>query len=378
MLKIAADLLRKLNIAIIDHLWCLLVITARNTAWWINEEIAEMKRLDHKLHSIRSGKYTRDDFIIADAKDADMGSGITGLGPRPDGSGWRTRPEFIAQIEAVIQQDMVDIMLVSAAILEQLHKRSAFKDSAITPAIRGNDATDCWGGIRHGRYPCHASRPFRTADLELVMYGKRGVEAGSPITGADLGLYSVTFVNDLDRDIYAMNEYARFRADAAKLGFRHFLEVFNPNINIGLDARQTGEFVNDCILRCLAGVMEADRPKFLKIPYNGPKAMEELCAFDDTLVVGVLGGGAGTNRDTFELIHQAEKYGARLALFGRKINLAESQEEMIRHMRLVVQGEITPEEAVRAYRAEVEKLKLKPKRSLEDDLQITEAVLRDS
>lgn len=334
-------------------------------------------RLDQKLQNIRKGNYKRGDFIIADAKDADMGSGIVGLGQRPDGSGWRNRMEFIEQIEAVIRQDEVDIMLVSASILERLHQRSAFDGSAIKPAIRANDTTDCWGLVRHGRYAHHPSHPFRTADLELVMHGKRDAPAGSPVTGTDLGLYSVTFVNEIERDLNALNEYSRFRAEAEQLGFRHFLEVFNPNVNTGMDQSQIAEYVNDCILRCLAGVMEADRPDFLKMPFNGPRAMEELASFDDKLIVGVLGGGAGTNRDTFELIFQAEKYGARIALFGRKINLAESQEQMIRFMRLVVQHELTPEEAVRAYRAEVEKLGLTPKRPLEDDLQITEAVLRN-
>ena len=33
---------------------------------------------------------------------------------------------------------------------------------------------------------------------------------------------------------------------------------------------------------------------------------------------------AGTTRDTFELLAQGVKYGARVALFGRKIGLAES------------------------------------------------------
>ncbi len=75
-------------------------------------------------------------------------------------------------------------------------------------------------------------------------------------------------------------------------------------------------YVNDCILRCIAGLTTAERPEFLKIAYNGPKAMEELASFDPSVIVGVLGGGAGTTRDTFELLHQAEKYGARVALFG--------------------------------------------------------------
>jgi len=37
------------------------------------------------------------------------------------------------------------------------------------------------------------------------------------------------------------------------------------------------------------------------------------------LVVGLLGGSSGTTRDTFELLSQGEKAGARVALFGRKL-----------------------------------------------------------
>ena len=109
------------------------------------------------------------------------------------------------------------------------------------------------------------------------------------------------------------------------------------------------EFVNDAIVRCLAGLTESERPKFLKIAYNGAKALEELTSFDPGLVVGVLGGGAGTTRDCFELIHQAELYGGRVALFGRKINLAESPLDIVRLMRTVADGALTPLEAVKHY-----------------------------
>ena len=100
--------------------------------------------------------------------------------------------------------------------------------------------------------------------------------------------------------------------------------------------------MNDNLARCLSGVLKRNRPQFLKYPYNGPKALEELVAFDPGLVVGVLGGGAGTNRDTFELLYQAEKYGARVALFGRKINLAESQLDIVHFMRAVADGADQP------------------------------------
>ena len=39
------------------------------------------KSLDKKLAQIRAGKYTPQDFIIADAKDADIGFGTAAPGP---------------------------------------------------------------------------------------------------------------------------------------------------------------------------------------------------------------------------------------------------------------------------------------------------------
>jgi len=309
-----------------------------------------------------------------------MGSGVAGLGTVRGADGsvqrYRTRQEFLDSIVEIIAQDIVDIMLVSASNLDELHRRGAFRTSAIKPAVRANDTTDCWGAIRHGKYALHPSHPFATASIPRVMFGSAEPAKGAPVTGTDLGLYSLTFVNDLETDIAALRQFKEFRAEAAKYGFKYFFEVFNPNIDTGLTREQTGEFVNDCILRCLAGVSAPDRPLFLKMPFNGPKALEELAGFDSTLVVGILGGGAGTTRDTFELLYQAEKYGGRLALFGRKINLAELPLALVSLMRQVADGAVAPEEAVRAYHGELQKAGLRPARALEDDRVITEAVLK--
>ena len=103
--------------------------------------------------------------------------------------------------------------------------------------------------------------------------------------------------------------------------------------------------------------------------------MGELCSYDPELVVGILGGAAGTNRDTFQLLSDAQRDGARVALFGRKIKLAESPLEMVRHMRRVVDGALTPEEAVQAYHAAIRADGLVPARSLDEDLRITEPAL---
>ena len=104
--------------------------------------------------------------------------------------------------------------------------------------------------------------------------------------------------------------------------------------------------------------------------------MEELAGYDpERLIVGVLGGAKGTTRDTFELIFQAEKYGARVALFGRKINLAEDPHALVRYMRAVVEKEIGPDEAVKAYHSELKKAGRKPTLPLAKDRVITEAAL---
>lgn len=340
-----------------------------------------MKRLDHKLARIRAGQYTRSDFIIADAKDGDMGSGCTTPAPArtKDGSpapGPRRLQTYLDQIKAVVEQDIVDIMLMSASNLERMVEEGVFRDSRVQPAIRANEATDCWGGVRGGTYTAHRSRPFSTAKLPRVMHGTLRPAPGAPITGTDLGLYSLTFNNDLDSDIASLEAFAKFRDEAAENGFRYFLEVFNPNAPCGLDQRDVPAFVNDHILRALAGVVRADRPQFLKIPFNGPAALEELAAYDPSLIVGVLGGGAGTTRDTFELLHQAEKHGARLALFGRKINLADSPLDIVKIMREVADGTVSPDEAVRAYHGDLQRQGIKPSRPLADDNVVTEAVLK--
>ena len=326
------------------------------------------KTLDRRLTSILAGSYKPDDFIIADAKDGDMGRGLSVAGPGrpgPDGkpkSTWVTRAEYVGDMEDTIRQGEIDILLCSVANAEVLSQRGHF-NGPVTVAIRANDTTDVWGQRGSG-YSKAPSRPYRSAKLPLVS------------RFCDLGLYSVTFNNDLDLDVATLDAYARFREEAERNHFRHFLEVFNPNAPVGLSPEQVPDFVNDCIHRIVSGLTRAERPVFLKVVYNGRRALEELVADDPSLVVGILGGGHGTTRDAFELLHQGAKYGARVALFGRKIQFAESPLDLVALMRPVVRGDVTPLEAVRAYHGTLEKKRLRPARPLDADSAITEAVLR--
>jgi len=327
------------------------------------------KTLDRKLASIQAGSYRPDDFIITDAKDADMGRGLGSAGPQrpgPDGRprpGFRPRPDFLEDMVQTTRQAEIDILLASASNGEVLADQGLFQASPVTLAVRANDSTDVWLA-RGSSYAREPSRPFRSASLEAVR------------RFCDLGLYSITFNNELGHDLASAEAYARFREDARGAGFRHFLEVFNPNAAVGIAPGAVPAFVNDCIHRLLAGLTRAERPLFLKIAYNGSRALEELVADDPGLVVGVMGGAAGTARDCYELLAQAARHGARAALFGRKIQLSESALDLLALMRPVVRGELSPLEAVRAYHAALERKGLRPARSLQADSEITEAVLR--
>jgi hypothetical protein len=99
--------------------------------------------------------------------------------------------------------------------------------------------------------------------------------------------------------------------------------------------------------------------------------MEELCGYDSSLVVGVLGGSAGTTFDAFSLVYEAKRHGARVALFGRKINAAEDQLSFVHFLRMVAGDQILPAEAVRAYHGALEGQGIGPWRSLDKDLEAT-------
>ncbi|PLW76465.1 hypothetical protein [Cohaesibacter celericrescens] len=327
------------------------------------------KRLDQKLARIEKGDYTPSDFIIADAKDADMAGGIAANGPRLDASGQPTsmmRPMQVYRDDmvAMIQSDLVDIMLTSLSSAEYLSSAGHFAGSDITPTVRLNDGSDIWlmRGADYKRLPC---QPFRTARLDRVR----------PV--ADLGLYAITFYNDLEKDYRTLEAYAQFRDEANAAGIRHFLEVFNPHFDVATPGTDFASYNNDAIVRTLAGVSRLDGPIFLKMAYNGPHATEELASYDPSrLIVGILGGAFSTTRDTLEMVKQAERYGARVALFGRRIFFAESSTGIVRTMRRMLEEDISSEESCKTYYDELLKAGIKPKLSLAEDLELTDPVLK--
>src|SRR5260370_35930421 len=95
------------------------------------------KSLDIKLAHIHADPHGCKDFILADAKDADMALAIGAPGRSPEAhSGelrYRSLGEFRDIIVQIVEQGLVDIMLMSASTSEVLtiHQR-IFERSPVT------------------------------------------------------------------------------------------------------------------------------------------------------------------------------------------------------------------------------------------------------
>ena len=332
------------------------------------------KTLDAKIARIKADPSCKD-FLLADAKDADMAYGISAPGKSPEHHAhegrYRSLAEYREQIRQVIGQAKVDIVLMSASTNEILTiEERLFDQSPVTPAARANDTTDIHLATG-SRYAQQSALPFRSTTIDHIQCGKLACSIEERKLGADLGLYSVTFNNDVELDLRTLETYKAFRLEAEKKGFRHFLEVFNPNLPGVVADAQLGQYINDQVVRALAGVTRTGRPLFLKVVYQGPDFMEQLARYDPDLIPGIMGGASVTTLDAFKMLAEAKKYGARIALYGRKINNSEHQLAFIAFLRLIADGEIEPEEAVCAYHGVLQELNIKPYRPLKEDLEVT-------
>src|SRR5438105_809445 len=130
------------------------------------------KSLDDKLARIYADPARAKDFILADAKDADMALAIGAPGRSPEAHAgelrYRSLPEFRDIIVQIVEQRLVDVMLMSASTSEVLTiQKRIFDKSPVTPAARDNDTTDI-NIVRGSRYPAQPSLPFRNATLDHI------------------------------------------------------------------------------------------------------------------------------------------------------------------------------------------------------------------
>src|SRR6516225_9950509 len=96
------------------------------------------KSLDLKLARIHADPHGAKDFILADAKDADMALAIGAPGKSPEAHAGETRYRSLAEfrdiIQQIVEQKLVDVMLMAASTSEvlTLHQR-IFENSPVTP-----------------------------------------------------------------------------------------------------------------------------------------------------------------------------------------------------------------------------------------------------
>jgi hypothetical protein len=133
------------------------------------------KSLDTKISRILNDPNCGD-FLLADAKDADMAGGMAAPGKSPEHHAeeghFRSLDDYRDIIRQNVRQGLVDIMLMSASTSEVLTIRERiFDNSHVTPAIRANDTTDIWLA-QGGQYAKQPARPFRSADIDHGMCGK--------------------------------------------------------------------------------------------------------------------------------------------------------------------------------------------------------------
>ena len=322
-----------------------------------------MRRIDEKLAKITAEDYSRRDFIITFAKDADLLRGCSATGR--DGLG-RPRPlaAYRADVRRVIESDLADIVLTSLSTAEMLAESGVYARATATPAVRLNDPTDMWR-VRGGAYPTDPALPFRSARLDAV----------KPV--ANLGLYGMTFYNSSAHDHATLTAYCEFRDIASKVAIRHFLQVSDPKVRIDTGDADYAAFRNDILIRSLAGVARRERPIFIEVDYHGPAATEELAGWHPSrIVIGITGCPNGTTRDCLERLAQAERHGARLASFSRESFNCEDPVLMLVAMRRVIRDGMPSHEAVRAYHDDLKAAGLQPNRPLQEDAELSCPMLK--
>ena len=204
-----------------------------------------MRSLDRKLANIRGGKYTPDDFIIADAKDGDIGFGRASCVRDAKGH-FTPRATHLEAIREMTKSGLVDIMLMSASTAERLSNEGLFKGSEVTPAIRLNDTTDIWSA-RGGRYKEEPSRHHRTARIDQAQEDHRS----RPLLGH---LLEPARHRRAERRSLFRVPRRGGRATACGTSSKSSTRRSTSGLPTSADI---GSFINDNIVRTLAGVMEA-------------------------------------------------------------------------------------------------------------------------
>ena len=259
------------------------------------------KSLDRKLARILADRSCAD-FILADAKDADMAYGMAAPGRSPEHHAqegrFRSLDEYRQLIRENVRQGLVDIMLISASTNEVLTLQRA--------AVRPQPRHAGHPGQRHDRHLGRPGRRLPPRALEAVplRLDRPGDVRQAPIASRTNGRSAPTWASTPSPSTttwpWTIARWRRTGRSARKR--RPRTSATSSKSSIPTPCKHPmpdlGRFINDMIVRTLAGVAGKERPLFLKVVYHGPAAMEQLVAYDSRLVVGILGGVVGHDATT--------------------------------------------------------------------------------
>ena len=135
----------------------------------------QQKSLDTRIARILTNTSCRD-FLLVDAKDADMAFGLAAPGVLSnhvaEDNLFRTMEFYREQICGIVADGHIDVMLMSANTNAQLTiDKQLFETSSVTPAVRMNDTTDIWLSAGTGSYSTQPALPFSTCTIKEAQYG---------------------------------------------------------------------------------------------------------------------------------------------------------------------------------------------------------------
>lgn len=306
---------------------------------------------DRLVRKSRNLEFLHEHPLFVFAADPIVAGGVRSYGQSDER--WRTRHEFLQLCREITREGCVDGVLMAPSDAERLAiQERLFEASEVTPIVRMNAETAIWNP-RFGNYSTAYSRTFQTVRLPIPWSGTADETNSSAIV---VGLYSITLHNDVIADEAVLSAYLAFANEVANLAeFSHILEVFPPNPKLSsLRPEQTGLFLADSIVRLMSYLSSSARPLFIKTKFTTREAWKELTSFDDSLVIGALGGPRKDTHSTFRLAWDVISNGGRAILFGRTIFDEESPPVMCRYLREVIDARLDPQEAYRRY---IEELK---------------------
>ncbi len=288
------------------------------------------------------------EFILADAKDADMASRRRSPGLSPGAHAGemrlRTLEEYREQMRLITRQGLVDIMLMSASSNYALTIRERlFENSHVTPAIRANDTTRRPPGP--GLDTTRPLRPARSGPrASITPSAATSIAPRGAGDWRNLGSTASPSTMTSSRDTATLERIPSVPGGGRARRVPLLPRGLRPQRRPARASRRSClGYLNDMIARMLAGVAPAGRPVFLKMVYHGPKAMEELVRYDPHLVIW---NPRGIGRDHVRRLsapgRRPEVRAPRLRSSGHKINSSREPARVRPVPRRIVDGVIGP------------------------------------